>query len=319
MLGLYLASAVALGALVIGFLLALDPYDTGRLSMATGYGVPFFDPRLTGASLGREPRMDSAIIGNSTIQLISPAHLSLATAENIVALVVPGTGPLEQLIVADYFLRLHRNEAVRAMIFGIDGTWCSAAGKLEFLNPFPTWLYSASSLDYAVNMIRLKSFEAVTRKLKLLRGRAPAVPQNGYRDYEVGRIWDAGAARQRLSQAAADAYVPDQDAATDDIAGAPLLERFLEQLPSSVWAVLVIPPRYRDPEATPAASAVARQRACTAAYRKVAHGRAKTAMLDFIEQKAIAGPDEFWDPIHYRAPVARRMEAAIAAALRQGG
>ena len=41
-------------------------------------------------------------------------------------------------------------------------------------------------------------------------------------------------------------------------------------------------------------------------------------MLDFIEQRDIAGPDEFWDPIHYRAPVARRMETAIAAALREG-
>jgi hypothetical protein len=316
LLALYLASVLTLGGITAALILALDPYDTGRFSLFTEVGVPNFGPRLTAASRARAREMDTAIIGNSTIQLIDPALLSAQSGGHVVSLTVPGTGPEEQLVIARYFLEHHSKGALRGLVFGIDGTWCAA--YLALLNPFPFWLYAESDLDYLDNMMRLASVRAAMAKAKLLLGRGQTAPSNGYDDYERDRPWDADAARHRLNQAAVDAAVPDQDAAADNIAAAPLLAQFLASLPTAVPVVLVIPPRYRDPEAAPTAPAVARQHACAAAYRKVAHGRAKTAMLDFIEQKDIAGPDEFWDPIHYRAAVARRMEAAIAAALREG-
>jgi hypothetical protein len=315
LLALYLASVLAFGGITAALILALDPYDTGRFSLFAEVGVPNFGPRLTAVSRAREREMNTAIIGNSTIQLIDPARLSAQSGGHAVSLTVPGTGPEEQLVIARYFIE-HHKDTLRGLVFGIDGTWCGA--HLTLLNPFPFWLYAERDLDYLDNMMRLASARAAIAKAKLLLGRGQAAPRNGYDDYERDRPWDADAARHRLSQAAVDAAVPDQDAAADEIAAAPLLARFLTSLPSAVPVVLAIPPRYRDPEATPAAPAVARQRACAAAYRKVAHGRAKTAILDFIEQKDVAGPDEFWDPIHYRASVARRMEAAIAAALREG-
>jgi hypothetical protein len=316
LLALYLASVLALGGVTAGLILALDPYDTGRFSLFAEVGVPNFGPRLTAASRAREREMDTAIIGNSTIQLIDPERLSEQSGGHVVSLTVPGTGPEEQLVIGRYFLEHHRKGVFRGLVFGIDGTWCGA--RLTLFNPFPFWLYAESDLDYVDNMMRLASARAAVAKARLLLGRGQAAPRNGYDDYERARPWDAEAARRRLNQMGADAAVPDQDAAADNIAAAPLLAEFLASLPTALPVVLVIPPRYRDPEATPAASAVARQRACAAAYRSVAHGRAKTAMLDFIEQRNIAGPDEFWDPIHYRAPVARRMETAIAAALREG-
>jgi hypothetical protein len=316
LLALYLASVLALGGITAALILALDPYDTGRFSLFAEVGVPNFGPRLTAASRARAREMDTAIIGNSTIQLIDPARLSAQSDGHVVSLTVPGTGPEEQLVIARYFLENHGKGALRGLVFGIDGTWCAA--HLALLNPFPFWLYAESDLDYLDNMMRLASARAAMAKARLLLGPGQTAPRNGYDDYERDRPWDADAARHRLNQAAVDAAVPDQDAAADNIAAAPLLAQFLASLPAAVPVVLVIPPRYRDPEATPTAPAVARQHACAAAYRKVSHGRAKTAMLDFIEQKDIAGADEFWDPIHYRAAVARRMEAAIAAALREG-
>ncbi len=316
LLALYLASVLALGGITAALILALDPYDTGRFSLFAEAGVPNFGPRLTAASRAREREMDAAIIGNSTIQLIDPERLSTQSGGHVVSLTVPGTGPEEQLVIARYFLHHHSKGALHGLVFGIDGTWCAA--HLALLNPFPFWLYTDSDLEYLDNMMRLATARAAIAKAKLLLGRGQAAARNGYDDYERDRAWDADAARHRLNQVAVDAAVPDQDAAADSIAAAPLLAQFLVSLPAAVPVVLVIPPRYRDPEATPAASAVARQHACADAYRKVARGRARTAMLDFIEQSDIAGPDEFWDPIHYRASVARRMEAAIAAALREG-
>lgn len=318
MLTLYLASLVGLGAVVGGVILALDPYDSGRFSLFAAKGVPEFGPRLTAASRARQSGIDAAIIGNSTIQLIDPARLSALSGRRVVSLTIPGTGPQEQLVVARYFLGHHRAGEMRGLVLGIDSTWCSANGRLELTNPFPFWLYGESDLDYLGHMMRLATARATIQKGKLMLGYAPAARADGYDDYEAGRAWDPEAAHQRLSQAGVDAMVPDQDAAPDDIAAAPLLAQFLTRLSSNVPVVLVIPPRYRNPEAMPAAHAAARQRACTEAYRKLAQARAHTTLLDFITQRDIAGSDEFWDPIHYRAAVARRMEAAIAAALRKG-
>ena len=296
LLALYLASVLALGGVTAGLILALDPYDTGRFSLFAEVGVPNFGPRLTAASRARERAMDTAIIGNSTIQLIDPARLSAQTSGHVVSLTVPGTGPEEQLVIARYFLEHHSKDPPRGLVFGIDGTWCAA--HLALFNPFPFWLYTASDLDYFDNMMRLASARAALQKTKLLLGYVKPERADGYDDYAAGRAWNAEVVRQRLSQAAADGYVLDQDAAPDNIAAAPLLTHFLASLPTAVPVVLVIPPRYRDPEGTPAPAAVARQRACAAAFGKLAHGRAKTAMLDFMEQEDIAGPDEFWDPIH---------------------
>jgi hypothetical protein len=318
LLALYLASVLALGGITVGLILALDPYDSGRFSLFPGVGVPRFAPRLTAASRAREREMDTAIIGNSTLQLIDPARLSAESGRHVVSLTIPGTGPREQLVIAGYFVR-HHAATTRGLVFGIDvTTWCRASGRLDLLNPFPFWLYSADVGVYTRNMMRLASISASWRKLRLLMGKEQPLRPDGYDDYEAGRIWDAMTARQRLSQAASDAAVLDVDAAPDDIVAAPLLADFLARLPPDLPVVLVIPPRYYEPEVVPNVRAVARQKGCSDAFRKVAHSRPNIALLDFVAQRDIAGPDEFWDPIHYRASVARRMEAAIVAALREG-
>jgi hypothetical protein len=318
LLALYLASVLALGGITAALILALDPYDTGRFSLFAEVGVPNFGPRLTAASRAREKEMDAAIIGNSTIQLIDPARLSAESGRYVISLTIPGTGPREQLVVAGFFMR-HHATGMRGLVFGIDvTTWCRASGRLDLLNPFPFWLYSADVGAYAGNMMRLASISAGWRKLKLLIGKEQPLRSDGYDDYEAGRVWDAMTARQHLSQSASDAAVLDLDAAPDDIIAAPLLAEFLARLPHDLPVVLVIPPRYYEPDVAPNVRVVARQKGCSDAFRKVARSRPNTALLDFVAQRDIAGPDEFWDPIHYRASVARRMEAAIAAALREG-
>src|SRR5690242_7716763 len=142
LLALYLASVLALGGITAALMLALDPYDTGRFSLFSEVGVPNFGPRLTAASRARRQEMDTAIIGNSTIQLIDPARLSSQSGRRAVSLTIPGTGPTEQLVIARYFLDHHRASRLHALVFGIDGTWCAA--RLVLLNPFPFWLYDGS-------------------------------------------------------------------------------------------------------------------------------------------------------------------------------
>ena len=69
--------ALALGAaLVFAFVLAVDPYDSGRVGLLGIEGVDDRNPRTAKASRARDPQFDSAMVGNSTGQLLKPAELS---------------------------------------------------------------------------------------------------------------------------------------------------------------------------------------------------------------------------------------------------
>src|SRR5580700_2234001 len=73
-----------LSALVaIAILAALDPYDTGRFAVAPLWQRGQVDPDKV--SRARDPRFDSAIIGNSRIEMVRPALLDERTGLHFVS------------------------------------------------------------------------------------------------------------------------------------------------------------------------------------------------------------------------------------------
>src|SRR5262245_2100645 len=137
--------ALALGAaVVLAFVLAVEPYDSGRFGILGIRGVDDASPRTANASRARDPQFDSAVIGNSTGQLIKPAELSGLTGKRFVQLTVPGTGPREQLAIMDFFVRQHPQ--VGAIVIVTDASWCQRDPALRMQHPFPFWLYGESTL-----------------------------------------------------------------------------------------------------------------------------------------------------------------------------
>lgn len=308
----------ALLAIVLGTLLvALDPYDTGRLALVRGSSVPHFEPRLTAASLARDPEKNAAIIGNSTVQLLDPARLSESTGLTFVSLAVPGTGPLEELVIADWYLRRHRLEhgkAPEALVIDLDESWCRADGRLEITNPFPFWLYSESTLVYIGNLLRLKSFEAAARKLKVMVGYDPPIRSDGYRDYDAGRQWDAASVEARLAEKRFDPTLPD----TIQFAAIPRLRKLMDAVPGNAAVVLVFVPRYYTALPSPGSNGDRLLRLCKDAYRRIAAERPRTAVLDWLVDSALVRDEQsFWDQVHFRQPVARIMERGIADVIRE--
>ena len=91
----------ALGALGISaFLLwvamiVIDPYDSGKFGWL-GIEVSTTGTTFTAAaSRARNPQFDSAVIGNSTAQMLDPAQLSQATGLRFVQLYMTGAGRLK--------------------------------------------------------------------------------------------------------------------------------------------------------------------------------------------------------------------------------
>jgi hypothetical protein len=309
----YAASTLIVGAVVVTLLLALDPYDTGRFSLLPTHGVANFGQRLVFASIARRPDVDTAILGNSTVQLIDPARLSRLIGHSVVSLAVPGSGPVEQLVLAEYFQRHHQSNPDLTFVFGLDQSWCTSAEPITPSHPFPFWLYSQDWLDYVINMMRYKSFEAAARQLKLLVGLDRAAPADGYHDYDTGKIWRA----PEFDEAPAPDQLFGGQALASDFTALPLLQRFIASVGDSARLVLVFPPRHVSAIPAPGSAAAAELDACKDAYRQLAETRSNTWVVDFL----IDGPltqheDDFWDKIHYRGPVARAIEDRLADVLR---
>jgi hypothetical protein len=309
----YAASTLVGGAVLAALLLALDPYDTGRFALLPAHGVADFGQRLAFASVARRAGVDTAIVGDSTVQLIDPERLSRLTGHRAISLAVPGSGPVEQLALADYFRRHHQGNADLTIVFGIDQPWCTTASPIVPSHPFPFWLYSTDRLDYVFNMMRYKTIEAVARRLKLLAGLEHPARPDGYHDYDTGKVWHAPelAALPPIGKTPA-GTIPTET----DFTAISLLGRFLDTLDPRARIVLLVPPRYVSAIPLPGSAAARELDACKGAYRRLAEKRPNTWMLDFLVDCAFARwENNFWDVIHYRKPIARMVEDRLAAVL----
>jgi hypothetical protein len=139
-------TGVALVILLLGTVYVLDPFDTGRPGVFSNPGVRRQGPRTAGASRGRDPAFNAAIIGNSHVQLLSPERLNALTGLSFLQLSIIATGPKEHLPVLDWFMLQHPE--ARALVIGADRLWCEPELASWNNAPFPFWLYSRSSLEY---------------------------------------------------------------------------------------------------------------------------------------------------------------------------
>lgn len=324
-----LISAVAIAAAGYAFLLWLDPYGSGRILGMSGTAMPALSPRLNNAARARDPAFDSAVIGNSTIQLLSPARLDALSGLHFVQLTIPGTGPAEQLVILEWFARHHENK-VRGVVLGIDAAWSSwcrpgaDAQAKTVTYPFPFWLYGESDLDYVRNLPSLRAVNHSMRRIEMLLGLRARARADGYNDYEIGRVHKVDEVRARIAgkQTVAEVEIDEAEGTAGGDLGTggddyPVLDRLaaaLKGLGPQARIALVIPPVYAGADAPE--SQKLDVEACREAAAEAFAGLASATILDFRR----AGPAttdiaNFWDRIHYRHKVAALMEQAIADAL----
>jgi hypothetical protein len=309
-----IVSVIIFGGLA-AIVVALDPYDTGRLPGVVKVGVPAQGPRTAHASRGRDIAYDAAIFGNSHVQLLSPARLAGATGVPFVSLIVPATGPQEQLALLDYWLK-HRASAPRAIVIGIDGYWCRKEPDMPTWQPFPFWLYGESLAGYIRGMIRFQGLEEIDRRLRYVAGKLPRARPDGYWNYEE----DYGALLQ-----ANNGLLPKLDHPRVTIS-ANLTGRFppvdalagrLARLPATTSVVLLRPPVHILGLPNPGSDEAKTDAACAKAFSQLAKSRPHTVLIDArfdSEQARIAS--HWFDHTHYRASVALQLEEMIVKAMR---
>lgn len=309
------AGAAAVLLAVLGSAYAIDPYDTGRSSLFEKPGVRPQGPRTAGASRGRDPAFDAAIFGNSHVQLLSPERLRASTGLPFVQLSVPATGPKEQLVMIDWFLRHHREP--RVLVIGADERWCTSDPELPNDKPFPFWLYARGRLEYLRGLLRYDILEELPRRIGyVLSARARRASADGYWDYEPA-YGDLGYAsdpklRARLAQRVEN-YVGN---ATGRFPAAARLRALVAGLPPDLAVVLVFPPVYATALPSPGSPGAAADRACKSALAEAVAGHRRAAVVDWrVDRPEAHNADWFFDHTHYRQPIAMLVEKDIAGAV----
>ncbi|HLO77811.1 MAG TPA: hypothetical protein VK196_15250 [Magnetospirillum sp.] len=314
-LALYAKLALGLGLAAAALLVVADPYDSGRFALFGRGMLAKTGPRLADASRGRNPAFDSAVIGNSHSQILSPERLSEGLGGRFVSLSIPGTGPREQLLVAEWFLR-HHGGGTRTLVVGVDQSWCRPDALTTQVNPFPDWLYAESAVEYLRGLMQTSSFEAVGKKIGVMLGKAIPARPDGFDDYEADRTWSADDMHRIAKTQMPDLAPARGQVAPSSMAAVAALDGFLARLPAQVAVVAVFPPVHTSvfpPQGTVSGANLA---ACKSAVQALAAARPRQlAVVDFLRDDDLARAEEnFWDGTHYRGHVARRMEQAVAQA-----
>ena len=311
-LGVFLG-ALALGAAAIfAFVLAIDPYDSGRVGILGISGVDDASPRTANASRARDPQFDSAVIGNSTGQLLKPSELSGLTGKTFVQLTVPGTGPREQLAIMDFFAR--QRPQVGALVIVTDASWCQRDPALRMQHPFPFWLYGESTWDYIGRLFSTRALRLGLRRVMVGLGLRPRSAPDGYWDYE--KEGPAELAPVIESHGDGGPAPPDVN---QNFPAAALLEGAIRKLPPDVPVVLLVPPSFASMLPRPGTLAAAEAQACNAALGKLVAGRPRSNFINYrVDNELTRDRANFMDLGHYRAVIARKMEQGIAESIRLG-
>jgi hypothetical protein len=306
--------ALACGcALIYTLVLVVDPYDSGRAGLLGIRGVADASPRTANASRARDPQFDSAVIGNSTGQLLKPSELSRLTGRHFVQLTIPGTGPREQLAVLDFFRRQHAHPG--ALVIVTDESWCGHDATLPLQHPFPFWLYEKSNLDFLGKLFSSRALDHTVRRILIGLGLRRRSAPDGYWDYEQNGPQDFQPATTPRDDGG-----PAPATMNEDFPAIALLGAAIRTMPADLPVVLVVPPAYYTMLPRAGSLAAAETAACSAALRKLVAGRPHSNFIDYRVDNALTRDRaNFMDFGHYRAPLARRMEQGIADSIRLGG
>jgi hypothetical protein len=298
--------------LLFAFMIAVDPYDSGKFGWLGIDGVNDRNTHTSVASFVRDANFDSAIIGNSTALMLDPVELSRATGLRFVQLGVTGAGPSEEFAVLDSFLRHHPR--VGALVIVADPSWC-AHDSAEPWKAFPYWLYDNSSLAYAGRLFSWPAIEHAFQRLSIGLGLRRRMDPTG--SFNPEDVWPAGAFFEinRPKDPSPAATM----AGRDSFPELSRLDEMIKRLPDNVAVVLAVPPTLATTVAQPGTDAAAEREACNAALSRLVAGRPHSNFINYrIDNAMTRDRANFVDFIHYRPNVAARMSEGIAASIKLG-
>ncbi|MCJ2139801.1 hypothetical protein [Methylobacterium sp. E-066] len=312
----FLTAVVLLGLAIIGAVASLDPYG---LRAGPGHPPgPIMDTnqRLSYPQIARGGPFDAAVFGTSTARLLDPVALDAAFDARFANLAVNAATPDEQIRLAELFLA-HR--PVKAVLFGLDTTWCAADPPARTANAFPDWLYEAGAPWGVLRQASLRSVTiAAQTGLARLGLARPRIRPDGYAVFTPpDALYDPVRARAHIRAGAPDPAAP-ADRPDAPMPALARLDALLRRVPAGALKLVAFMPVHAAAQGPPGTPAGRRETACKARVAEIG-SRHGAVVVDFRMPSPVTTQDRnYWDALHYRLPVAARIVADLKAALGTG-
>ena len=314
-------------AVCYAFILVVDPYQV--VPFAPAMPRPNIDTsqRHFYPAIVRKGNFDSFIVGDSTVRLFNPDTFDARLGGRFANLAMNAATAWEQMQMAGLFQRVRG--APRTMILGLNQTWCDQRAdqpdrKLT-IRSFPDWMFDDDPWNDLLYLLNGKTLETAVRVVmtNLGRGRIRLNPSGFQIFTPPDATYDLAAARKRIWGARERQVVPVVPPVTLTQA-----ERADLRFPAHAWldaqlaangdatrTIFIWLPASIAALPAPGSRDDANEQACKASIDAIAlrHG---VTVMDWRIPSQLAGDDSaFWDPWHYRLPVAERIQADLFDAL----
>ena len=325
MLLLTFGGALALG---LAFVVAMNPYGNLPKLLFKRHVIMDSAQRFQYPSIIRSGEFDSAVVGTSSARLLPPQQLDAVFGGHFANLAINDSRAWEQTQVTSLLLR--QVAKPRTIIFGLDWVWCSAdAGTNRTRgNEFPAWLYEDNRWVDWQYVLNARALEISFRKLGYHLGFGkPRFPADGYEVFvPPDGTYDAAKAQQKIWNGpprVVAPIVPAEDVSEAERAAWQFpaltwLEDVVARMPAGTRNVVLFVPAHVAALPVPGSKDAARLAACKQRVVAIAT-RSQMPVIDFRFPSALTQRDEnFWDPLHYRLPVATQIVEGLRSAVIEG-
>lgn len=325
-----LLGSLAVSLLVcVGLVVAMNPYGNLPQVLFREHVITDGQQRFQFPGVVRTKRFDSAIFGTSSIRLLDPADLEPELGGTFANFAMNDARAWEQYMLMKLFLR--HSPKVRTIVFGIDSVWCwpDADTQRVTRRTFPEWMFDENPWNDWLYLINYRALEISARQVGVRLGfMEAAMPSSGFRVFTPPEDkFDIERARQYLYGQGPRVLPPAQappielSPAERDALRFPALDWLKEiaaEAPAETRMTFLFVPTHSVNIAASGSRAAAEYAECRRRIVAIAGSR-NASVVDFRFRSALTDVDEnFWDPLHYRLPVAKAIASAILGAMVRG-
>lgn len=315
---MFIGIAAGLSTLGLAFILLLDPYGVSPVRLPLKRAIMDINQRYMYPQIVRTRAFDSVVIGTSTSRLLDPRALDHAFGGRFANLAMNAGTAWEQVELAKLYLR--HNPEPRTFILGIDQMWCLQEGVIERITfrGFPEWMYDENRWNDLPRLFNLQTLEFAGRLAAFHLGLMPErIRGDGFEiftppeaRYDLARarvhIWNNASGGRIVPEVPARMLTAAEDKALSFPAIA-WLDELLARLPDTTVRLLAYMPLHVASQPPPGSRTAAETEACKARIDAVAL-RWNARVIDFAIDSPITREDSnYWDPLHYRLPIADRI------------
>jgi hypothetical protein len=319
-----LATSGLAAALALSLVAAMNPFGNLPVQAFSSHVIMDTNDRFQLPAIVRSRAFDSAVFGTSSSKLLDPAWLEAAFGGRFANLALNDGRAWEEAQLASLFLRTVARPGT--LLIGIDWVWCAGDADANRITRrgFPPWIYDDNPWNDWLYIANWRSLDTAVRqfanRVGLLRARFPA---NGYDMFvPPDADYDAVKARQYVWRGRASpivAQVPAFTATEEHRArwrypALAWLDELLAGAHAGTRLLLAVMPAHVAGQPQPGSEGAAQEAECKARMAAIATRRG-AHLIDFKIASSITRDDaNYWDTLHYRLPIARRIVDGIASA-----